>query len=149
MILIATQTRIFTATADRGFISENPRWNMAAANRPRHPRSDIPIKFFIVPLFLNVKSTILSFWGSKAFKKSSKSGLLASSPKIFLNPKSVNGFKYFAFMLSIVIAFYYWQIYKYFSVGLSVSFLFFGWHPTPDACLQNNIRAQRTLIFNN
>src|SRR5690606_3340673 len=42
---------------------------------------------------------ILFCSGKTAFRKSISKGLLASSPKIFLKPKSVYGFTYFAFIL--------------------------------------------------
>ena len=49
-------------------------------------------------VFLNERSFICEVLGKRAFRKSSRSGLLASSPKIFLNPKSVKGLIYLAFM---------------------------------------------------
>src|SRR5690606_13858848 len=48
--------------------------------------------------FRKLSSVMGNSSGSKAFRKSMSRGLLASSPKSFLKPKSVNGLRYRAFM---------------------------------------------------
>jgi len=76
-------------------------------------------------LFLKERLTIQSFSGKMAFRKSSNKGLLASSPNIFLNPKSVNGFIYFAFISNSFhkITIYFLKL-NYFPIFVSVSHVF-------------------------